>query len=64
MKDEVKIPEGYFYTKEHEWIKLEGDLALVGISDYAQGQLHEIVYVELPKSGIDVNQGEAIGAVE
>jgi len=64
MTDEVKVPDGLFYTKEHEWAKPEGDLVIVGVTDYAQSQLHEIVYVELPKVDSDVGQGEAIGAVE
>jgi len=64
MTDEVKIELGYFYTNEHEWAKRDGDVVIIGVSDYAQSQLHEIVYVELPKVGAEVAQGEAIGAVE
>ena len=65
MADEYKVEAGLHYTKEHEWAKKLGDgKVLVGIDDYAQSQLHEIVYVELPKVGAEVNQGEAIGAVE
>ena len=64
MTDELKIDPGCYYTKEHEWAKPSGDVVIIGISDYAQSQLHEIVYVELPKKDTNVNQGEAIGAVE
>ncbi|MBN2334120.1 glycine cleavage system protein GcvH [Candidatus Bathyarchaeota archaeon] len=65
MTDEYKVEEGLYYTKEHEWAKKLGDgKVAVGIDDYAQGQLHEIVYVELPEVGAEVAQGEALGAVE
>jgi len=43
-----EIPEGLYYSKEHEWVLIKGDRAIVGITDYAQKALHEIVYVELP----------------
>jgi len=64
MTDEVKVETGLFYTSEHEWAKPDGDVVIIGISDYAQAQLHEIVYVELPKKDANIAQGEAIGAVE
>lgn len=65
MTDEYKIEEGFYYTKEHEWVKKESDsLVIVGIADYAQGALHEIVYVELPEMDAEVGQMEAVGAVE
>jgi glycine cleavage system H protein len=64
MTEEIKIELGYYYTKEHEWAKPNGDTVIIGVSDYAQAQLHEIVYVELPKEDSEVSQGEAIGAVE
>ena len=64
MADEYKIEAGLYYTNEHEWAKPGDGAVLVGIDDYAQSQLHEIVYVELPQVGAEVNQGEAIGAVE
>ena len=65
MTDEYKVEEGYYYTKEHEWVKKESDsLVIVGIDDYAQGALHEVVYVELPEMGAEVGQFEAVGAVE
>ena len=64
MTDGSKVETGYYYTKEHEWAKPSGDLIIIGISDYAQAALHEIVYVEPPKVDAEVAQGQAIGAVE
>lgn len=65
MTDEYKIEEGLYYTKEHEWAKKLGDgNVAVGVDDYAQSQLHEIVFVELPEMDAEVAQGEALGAVE
>ncbi len=59
------IPEeGYKFTKSDEWIKVDGDEALVGISDYAQDLLSDLVFVELPSVGDSFDQGEAFGAVE
>ena len=52
------------YTREHEWVRLEGDTATVGITDYAQSELGDIVFVELPASGARVQQGESFGVVE
>ena len=52
------------YTKEHEWVRLDGDLATVGISDYAQEQLGELVFVELPEIGRQVSQGGSLAVVE
>lgn len=65
MSDEYKVEEGLFYTKEHEWAKkLDDGNVAVGIADYAQAQLHEVVYVELPEVDSEVEQMEAVGAVE
>lgn len=65
MADEYKIEEGVYYTKEHEWAKKNDDGTVsVGVDDYAQAQLHEIVYVELPEMDAEISQAEAIGAVE
>ncbi len=64
MTNEIKYDPGCYYTNEHEWAKQSGDVVIIGISDYAQAQLHEIVYVELPKKDANISQGEAIGAVE
>ncbi len=60
----MNIPEGYYYTKEHEWVKLEGDLALIGITDFAQGELGDVVFVQLPAVGSRANQGESFGTIE
>jgi glycine cleavage system H protein len=58
------IPEGYKYTESDEWVKLEGGEALVGISDYAQDQLSDLVFVELPAVGETFGKGEVFGVVE
>ena len=58
------IPEGLHYTKEHEWIKVEGDRGRVGITHFAQSQLGDVVFVELPKVGRALRQMETFGVVE
>ena len=57
-------PENFRYTKEHEWVRVEGDSGVVGITDHAQEQLGDIVYVDLPKPGTKVEQGKTMGSVE
>ena len=57
-------PSEFRYTKEHEWVKLEGQIATVGVTDYAQHELGDIVYVELPSVGARVKAGQAFGTVE
>jgi len=57
-------PEDFRYTKEHEWVKAEGDAATVGITDHAQSELGDIVYVDLPKVGAKVERGKTFGSVE
>ncbi len=57
-------PEDFRYTKAHEWVKPEGDMATVGITDYAQSELGDIVYVDLPKVGTKLEQGKTLGSVE
>ena len=64
MPEEYIVPENLYYTKEHEWLKVEGDTAIMGITDYAQKSLHEIVFVDLPEVGRKVKQMESIGTVE
>ncbi len=59
-----KIPEDLRYTKDHEWAKIEGKRARVGITDHAQNQLTDVVYVEFPPIGKTVAQGEVLGTVE
>ena len=61
---DYEIPDKLYYSKEHEWVRLEGKEAVVGITDYAQKQLHEIVYVEVQKEGSEVKQFQTIGTVE
>jgi len=61
---DYEIPEKLYYSKEHEWVRLEGKEAVVGITDYAQKQLHEIVYVEVQHEGSEVKQFETMGTVE
>jgi len=61
---DYEIPDKLYYSKEHEWVHLEGKEAVVGITDYAQKQLHEIVYVEVQKEGSVVKQFETMGTVE
>jgi len=58
------VPEGLHYTKDHEWAKLEGSRARIGITDHAQTELTDVVYVELPKVGKKVKRGEVLGVVE
>ncbi len=57
-------PDNYKYTKEHEWILVEGDTGTIGITDHAQQELGDIVYVDLPKAGAAVERGKALGSVE
>ena len=64
MKAEFQVPAELYYTKEHEWIRIEGDKCRVGVTDYAQVSLHEVVYVDLPKVGAKVGQMQSIGTVE
>jgi glycine cleavage system H protein len=64
MVEGREIPSELKYTKEHEWIRLEGDRCRVGITDYAQNSLHEVVYADLPKVGRTLSKGESLGTVE
>jgi len=59
-----KTPEGLRYTKDHEWARVEGKRATVGITDFAQSELTDVVFVELPKVGRAVKAGEVVGTVE
>jgi glycine cleavage system H protein len=60
----MNVPENLKYTKDHEWAKIEGDVATVGITDYAQGELGDVVFVELPEVGSKVAQGDTFGTIE
>lgn len=59
-----EVPEGLYFSKDFEWVKIEGDKVRVGITDYAQKSLREIVYAELPSAGGEVKQNEPYGTVE
>src|SRR5207247_9309994 len=64
LKGELQIPAEFYYTKEHEWVHVEGADCRIGVTDYAQNSLHEIVYVDLPKVGAKVAQMQSLGTVE
>lgn len=60
----MAYPKSYRYTKEHEWVEVKGDLATIGITDYAQHELGDVVFVELPKPGAKIEAGKSFGTVE
>jgi len=60
----MAYPAGFKYTKDHEWIELSGGNGKVGITDYAQQQLGDVVYVELPEIGAKLKQGQSFGTIE
>jgi glycine cleavage system H protein len=60
----MTYPENFRYTKEHEWVRVDGDLGVIGITNHAQQELGDIVYVDLPKVGTAVEQGKSLGSVE
>ena len=62
--DGNEVPEGLYYTKDFEWVKVEGDKVRIGATDYAQKQLREVVYAELPTPGTTLKQNEPYGTVE
>ncbi len=64
MKRNYEIPNDLYYTKTHEWLRIEGDIGIIGITDYAQDMLHDIVYVDLPEIGRRVKAGEAFMELE
>ncbi|MCB9436022.1 MAG: glycine cleavage system protein GcvH [Anaerolineales bacterium] len=59
-----KSPSGYKYSKSDEWYKVDGDLVMMGITDYAQDQLSDIVYVEFPDVGTKLDAGDSVGSIE
>lgn len=61
---EVKVVEGLKYSREHEWVKVEGNRAIIGITDYAQDSLGDIVFIDLPEVGREIKAGDAVAAVE
>lgn len=60
----MKVPDSLKYTKEHEWVRLDGNVAVIGITDYAQGELGDIVFVEMPEIGAVVSQMGKLGTIE
>ena len=60
----MAYPDGYKYTKEHEWIDLAGERGTIGITDYAQQQLGDVVYIELPEVGTKLKLGQSFGTIE
>ncbi|CAL27366.1 glycine cleavage system protein GcvH [Staphylococcus carnosus] len=60
----MAVPEELKYSKEHEWVKVEGDTVTIGITEYAQGELGDIVFVELPETEDDIEESESFGSVE
>ena len=60
----MNVPEGLKYTKDHEWIKIDGDIATVGITDFAQGELGDIVYVDVETVDESIDRDEVFGSVE
>lgn len=60
----MKLPEGYLFTKEHEWVHIEDNIVTVGITDFAQESLGDITYVQLPKEGEEIHKDDPFGVVE
>lgn len=60
----MKYPEAYLYSEEHEWFQVEGEICVVGITDFAQDELGEVVFVELPEVGATFEAGDEIGTIE
>jgi glycine cleavage system H protein len=60
----MTFPVNLKYTKDHEWIRVEGDTGIIGITDFAQGELGDVVFVELPAKGKKIKKGESFGTVE
>ncbi len=58
------VPDDRKYTEEHEWVEVDGDIATVGVTDYAANELGDIVFVELPEVGSEFSQGDTIGTIE
>ena len=59
-----KIVEGLLYSESHEWVKVEGNIAVIGVSDFAQAEMGDITYVDLPDEGDEIEKGEDFGALE
>ena len=64
MSKKYLVPKNLLYTSTHEWIKIDDDIGIVGVTDYAQEQLHDIVYIELPEVNIHVKKGDVVLEIE
>ena len=60
----MNIPDDLFYTKDHEWIQIVGDVATLGVTDYAQGELGDIIFIEFPEKGVKYQSGDPVGTIE
>ena len=60
----MSVPEDFFYSKSHEWVSIQDDIAVIGITDFAQNQLSDLTFVELPDIGIQVSSGDEVAVVE
>ena len=58
------LPNNIKYTEDHEWVKIDGDIATVGITNFAQSELGDIIFIEFPDNGLEVNQKESLGTLE
>lgn len=58
------IPQDLKYTEDHEWVRIEGEFATIGVTDFAQGELGDVVFLELPEVGDEIKQGETFGSIE
>ncbi|HAW08036.1 MAG TPA: glycine cleavage system protein GcvH, partial [Bacteroidetes bacterium] len=60
----MNIPENLHYTHDHEWLKVDGNIGLIGVTDYAQGELGDIVYLDIPENISEIKKGESCGTIE
>jgi len=62
--EKMDIPDNLLYSEDHEWIEVESNLCLIGITEFAQGELGDIIFMELPEVGLEVSKGDSIGTIE
>jgi len=60
----MNVPDDLLYTKDHEWIRIVDDVATIGVTDYAQGELGDIIFIEFPNKGIKYQSGDTLGTIE
>ena len=60
----MKFPENLKYSEDHEWVKIDGNIATIGITEFAQGELGDVVFIELPEVDDEINEGEPFGTIE